>query len=127
MKKKRKKELSKKYPEKSISLGFGRDAGLSVPGFGREVEPSCSDFGRGSRDSCSGFGRETASQQSKPSGDCEDWHRLDKNDVIAHLPILEFREDVGFQGNIDLDTCKANDLIILIIIFTSVDGNKKRP
>ena len=62
LQKKRKKKISKKYPEKSISFEFGRDAGLSVPGFDREVKPSCSDFGRGSRDSCSGFGRETASK-----------------------------------------------------------------
>ena len=84
LQKESKKEISKKYPEKSISSGFGRDAGLSVPGFGREAEPSCSGFGRDSRASCSGFRRGTASQQSKPSGDHEDWHKLDKNDVIAH-------------------------------------------
>ena len=49
LQKERRKEISKKCPEKSISSGFGRDAGLSVSGFGREVEPSCFGFGRGSR------------------------------------------------------------------------------
>ena len=55
LQKERKKEISKKYPEKSIGSGFGQDAGLSVLVFGREVEPSCSGFGRSSRASCSGF------------------------------------------------------------------------
>ena len=44
LQKERKKEINKKSPEKSISSGFGRDDGLSVPGFGREVEPSCFGF-----------------------------------------------------------------------------------
>ena len=102
--KERKKEISKKCLEKSISSGFGRDTGLPVPGFGRVIEPSCS-----------GCGRETANQQSKPSGDYEDWHTLDKNDVIAYSPIPEFREDIGFQGNIDLDTCKPSDIVELFL------------
>ena len=115
LQKERKKEISKKCLEKSISSGFGRDAGLSVPGFGLEVEPSCFGFSRGSRGSCSGFGRGTASQQSKPSGDHRDWHKLDKNDVITHSPIPEFWENVGFQGNIDLDIRKPNDIVELFL------------
>ena len=115
LQKERRKEISKKYSEKSISSGFGRDAGLSFPEFSREVEPSCCGFGRGSRTSCSGFGKGTASQQSKTSGDHEEWNKLDKYDVIAHSPMPEFREDVGFQGSIDLDTCKPNGIAELFL------------